>query len=251
VNSNHKNTDTNAILITGSNGGIGGMILSYLLKNGHRNIICQYRRSSDQIKKIFEIYAVDPTNRIFQADLNDEVSVQNKGIEIRKKHAFVSTIINVAGSSKNGMSWKITKNDFISVIHDNVLSAFLCSKEFIPDMREKNFGRIINFSSIVGHTGIAGASSYCAAKAALMGLTKSMSKELASKKITVNAIALGYFNAGLINEVSDDIKTEIKKNIPMQRFGDENDIGSLIQYLIGQESNYITGQIINLNGGQI
>ncbi len=241
----------NTILITGANGGIGGMILSYLLKQGHRDIVLQYRGESDSIKNILNKYDVNFDDISFKADLCHEESVVALASAIHAKREFVGTVINVAGSSKNGMSWKTSKDDFMSVIQDNLLSAFLCSKHFIPGMREKKFGRIVNFSSIVGATGIAGASSYCAAKAALVGLTKSMSKELASKNITVNAIALGYFNAGLIDDVSDELKVEIKKNIPMQRFGEENDIGSLVQYLIADDSSYFTGQIVNLNGGQI
>lgn len=241
----------NTILITGANGGVGGMILSHLLKNGHRNIVSQYRSSAENLQKLYQAYDLNYEQFCFEGDLNDETTVKKIGATIREKHGFVGTVVNVAGSSKNAMSWKMTKDDFMSVIQDNLLSAFLCSKEFIPEMRDKQFGRIINFSSIVGTTGIAGASAYCAAKAGLMGLTKSMSKELANKNITVNAVALGYFNAGLIDDVSEDLKAEIKKSIPMQRFGEASDIGSLIQYLISDDAKYFTGQVVNLNGGQI
>lgn len=241
----------NTILVTGANGGIGGMILSYLLKSGHRNLVAQYRTNADNLKTLFKSYDLNFDNHCFEGDLNDEATIKQIGSQIREKHGFVGTVVNVAGASKNGMSWKTSKEDFMSVIQDNLLSAFLCSKEFIPDMREKQFGRIINFSSIVGSTGVAGASAYCAAKAGLVGLTKSMSKELANKNITVNAIALGYFNAGLIDDVSDELKTEIKKTIPMQRFGEEADIGSLVEFLISDESKYITGQVLHLNGGQL
>ena len=227
------------------------MILSYLIKHGRRDVVALYRKNSENIQALFKMHDINFESKAYDVDLCDEASIQNVAKIIRDQHGFVGTVINVAGSSKNGMSWKISKNDFMTVIQDNLLTAFLCSKEFIPDMREKQFGRIIHFSSIVGSTGIAGASSYCAAKAGLAGLTKSMSKELASKNITVNAIALGYFNAGLINDVSDDMQSEIKKSIPMQRFGEESDIGSLIQYLISDEAKYFTGQIVNLNGGQI
>lgn len=240
----------NTILITGANGGIGNMILNYLLTKGHRNIVAQYRSSSDNIQKAFQAHDLNFENHSYQTDLIDEESVKKMGTALREKHGFIGTVVNVAGASKNAMSWKMSKKDFMSVVEDNLLSAFLCSKEFVPEMREKQYGRIINFSSIVGSTGVAGASAYCAAKAGLMGLTKSMSRELASKNITVNAIALGYFNAGLIGDVADDMKTEIKKTIPMQRFGEETDIGSLVQYIVSEESRYFTGQVVNLNGGQ-
>ena len=117
-------------------------------------------------------------------------------------------------------------------------------------MRENKFGRIVNFSSIVGFTGMAGASHYASAKAGLIGLTKSLALELAPKGITVNAIALGYFNAGLIEDVSTDLQNEIKKKIPMGRFGEKQDIGPAIEYLISPESQFYTGQVMHLNGGQ-
>ena len=170
--------------------------------------------------------------------------------EISKNLGPVAYLINVAGASTNSMSWKMSKKDFMDIFEANVLSAFLCSKAVVPQMREMQFGRIINFSSIVGSTGVVGAAHYSAAKAALIGLTKSMALELASKKITVNAVALGYFNAGLIESVPENIRTQIRGNIPMNRFGEEDDIGSAIQYLISNEASFLTGQTLHLNGGQ-
>lgn len=241
----------NSVLITGGNGGIGGMILNHLLGKGHKNVFCQYRNGNQNLIEAFTANDMNPEDHIVQANLSNESEVKRMGKFLRDKTEFIGSVINVAGASKNGMSWKTSKEDFMSVIDDNLLSAFLCSKEFIPDMRERQFGRIINFSSIVGSTGIAGAASYCAAKAGLIGLTKAMSKELATKNITVNAVALGYFEAGLIDSVPEELKAEIKKSIPMQRFGTQKDIGSLIEYMISNDANYYTGQVVHLNGGQI
>ena len=144
----------------------------------------------------------------------------------------------------------MTKDDFMRVVEDSLLTTFLCSKTFIPDMRESKYGRIINFSSIVGSTGMPGASHYAAAKAGVMGFSKSLSLELANKNITVNALALGYFNAGLIDSVSKDLQAEIIKKIPANRFGEEQDIGAAVKYLLSPEAQFLTGQVIHLNGGQ-
>ncbi len=238
------------ILITGANGGIGQFIAQYLLSKGIRNIVCHYRTENDQILELFKKFDLDPEKHSVQANLVDENSVQAMGNFVKKELGSVSGLINVAGSSSNSMSWKMSKNEFMKVIEDNLLSSFLCSKQFIPDMRENKFGRIINFSSIVGFTGMAGASHYCSAKAGLVGLTKSLSLELAPKNITVNSIALGYFNTGLIDEVSQDLQTDIKKKIPLGRFGEQQEIGAAVTYLLSPESQYYTGQTMHLNGGQ-
>jgi NAD(P)-dependent dehydrogenase (short-subunit alcohol dehydrogenase family) len=237
-------------LLTGSNGGIGQLIARYLLNKGQRNLVFHYRKDNTDISNLLKEFDLDPAVYTFKADLTDEASIDTMSDEIHRKFGNVSSLLNIAGTSNNAMSWKMTKDDFLNVIHGNMLTSFLCSKKFIPEMREHKFGRIINFSSIVGFTGMPGASHYSAAKAGLIGLTKSLSLELAPKGITVNALALGYFNAGLINDVPLDMQAEIKKKIPMGRFGDEQDIGSAVYYLLSPESQFYTGQVMHLNGGQ-
>lgn len=238
------------ILITGANGGIGQFVADYLLTQGARNIVCHYRSNNDKVQSLLNKFDLDPAKYSIKADLVDELSIQSMGNTIKEQFGGVSRLVNVAGSSSNAMSWKMSKNEFMKVIEDNLLSSFLCSKVFIPEMREKKFGRIINFSSIVGFTGAPGASHYCAAKAGLIGLTKSLALELAPKGVTVNSIALGYFNAGLIDSVSPELQLEVKKKIPLNRFGEQQDIGAAVTYLLSPESQFYTGQVMHLNGGQ-
>ena len=238
------------ILITGANGGVGQFIAHYLLKQGERNIICHYRNTNDRVVSLLKEFDLDPAIHSIDADLIDEASVASMANTIKDQFGGVDRLVNVAGSSSNAMSWKMSKNDFMRVIEDSLLTTFLCSKIFIPDMREKKFGRIINFSSIVGSTGMPGASHYAAAKAGLVGYTKSLALELANKNITVNALALGYFNAGLIDSVTKDLQAEIIKKIPVNRFGEEQDVGSAVKYLLSTEAQFLTGQVIHLNGGQ-
>lgn len=237
------------ILITGSNGGIGLAVTEYLLKNGIRNLACHYRSNNDKIKDLLTKYDMNTETHMFRADLTNESELSLMNEAINKNHAPVSSLVNIAGMSTNGMSWKLTKSQFVDVIDNNLLSSFLCTREFIPSMRSATWGRIINFSSVVGATGVAGASHYCAAKAGLMGLTKAMALELANKNITVNAIALGYFNYGLINDVPADAQDQIKNRIPVNRFGTADEIGSMVKFLLSQDSSYLTGQILHLNGG--
>ncbi len=238
------------VLITGSNGGVGSQIASYLIENGHRNIACQVRSNRDKISQILKSYDLDPEKHIFFGDLTSENDVSNMREKIESQMGPVAHLANVAGSSQNSMCWKTSLTDLNKVFAGNVNTAFLCSKEFIPRMRSNGYGRIINFSSIVGFTGVVGAAHYSAAKSALVGLTKSMALELANKNICVNAIALGYFNFGLINEVPPAMQNQIKMNIPLNRFGEKEDVGALVQYLFSPHAGFMTGQALHLNGGQ-
>ena len=237
-------------LITGANGGVGQFVARHLLEKGSRDLVLHYKSENSNVVNLLKEFDLDPALHSVEANLIDELSLQLMADAIHNRFGNVGRLINVAGSSTNAMSWKMTKEDFVSVMQNNLLTAFLCSKTFIPEMRENKFGRIVNFSSIVGFTGMAGASHYASAKAGLIGLTKSLALELAPKGITVNAIALGYFNAGLIEDVSTDLQNEIKKKIPMGRFGEKQDIGPAIEYLISPESQFYTGQVMHLNGGQ-
>lgn len=238
-------------LITGSNGGIARSISEFLLEKGHRDLIFQYRSSKEEISNLLKKYDLNPDKCLFHSDLTVEKEVINLQHNIEKNFDEpVLNLLNVAGSSTNGMSWKLSLEDFRKVIDNNLTSNFLTSKQFIPKMRGVGYGRIVNFSSVVGFTGAPGASHYSAAKAAIVGLTKSLASELASKQITVNAVALGYFDSGLIDSVSQDLQEKIKQSIPMKRFGTKNDIGSLISYLIDQNTTFTTGQVLHLNGGQ-
>lgn len=238
------------ILITGSNGGIGQFVTRHLLEKGMRKIICHYKSENAEVLNLLKEFELDPTLHSVQADLVDEASAINMASTIKSRFGLVDRIVNIAGSSTNSMSWKMSKNDFMSVVEDNLLTAFLCSKVFIPEMRKSKFGRIVNFSSVVGFTGMPGASHYSAAKAGIVGLTKSLALELAPKGITVNAVALGYFNAGLIDDVSPELQLEIKKKIPTGCFGKKEDIGFAIEYLLSNKSQFYTGQVMHLNGGQ-
>lgn len=239
-----------SILITGANGGIGQHVLNYLLKEGIRNIFCHYRRSHETLSQTLSQYQLEPSHWMVRANLTQESEVHSMVDEIGSKGFRVTKLINIAGSSTNAMSWKLSGREFMGVVEDSLLSSFLTTKAVVPSMRENQFGRIVNFSSIVGFTGMAGVCHYASAKAGLIGLTKSLAQELANKNITVNALALGYFDTGLIHSIPENLHADIKNKIPVKRFGNEADVGSAVRYLIDEKSSFITGQVIHLNGGQ-
>jgi len=237
------------ILITGSNGGIGCALAEYLLEKGIRQIALQYRSECDKITTCLKKFDLDPERHLFEASLTDESSVLQLRSEIESRIGEVWSVLNVAGGSTNSMSWKTSLADFRSVIDDNLTSAFLCSREFIPAMRKNAAGRIINFSSVVASTGIAGAAHYSAAKAGLLGLTKALALELAPKNITVNTLSLGYFKYGLINHLTEQLQDEVRESIPLKRFGDISEIGGYIMFLLSEAGQYTTGQTLHINGG--
>jgi 3-oxoacyl-[acyl-carrier protein] reductase len=237
------------ILINGASGGVGYQLVEFFLQKGHRNIACQYNTREDKIKDLLLAHDLAPEKHLYQADLTDEQSVQKMRESIESNLGKVEILLNMIGGSTNSMSWKLSIDDFKKIMDINVLATFLSCREFVPAMRENKFGRIINVSSVVGFTGVPGASHYCAAKAAIVGFSKSLSLELASKGITVNTLGLGYFNAGLIEHVSPELQDHIKSTIPFKRFGEVKEIGGLVTYLTSKEAEYITGQVHHINGG--
>ncbi|NUM80264.1 SDR family oxidoreductase [bacterium] len=237
------------IVLTGASGGIGRALTEYFLENKLTNLVCQYKTHDEALFEVLREHGLDTQRHSFHADLTDENEVHQFGEFTRKNFGQPWAVINLAGASTNAMSWKLAKDEFIRIMQSNLLTTFLTSKEFIPGMREANGGRLINISSVVAFTGIAGASHYAAAKAAIIGLTKSMAQELSSKNITANALALGYFDYGLIKDVPETMLNEIKARVPLKRLGLANEIGGMIRFLISDDGAFTTGQVLHINGG--
>ncbi len=229
------------ILVTGAGGGLGNGVVKNLIENGHTNIVCQYRTRLGNLTL--------PAERLFRCELGSAEQVAAMHRDIKERFGPVHAVINLAGSSINGVTWKMTATDFSQVITDNLLSYFNVCHEFVQDMREQEAGRIINATSIIGFTGCAGAAAYCAAKAGVVGFTKSLALEVASKGITVNALGLGYFDAGLIDQLTPEQQSDVKKRTPAKRLGTADDIGGIIRYLISDASSFVTGQVLHVNGG--
>ena len=156
-------------------------------------------------------------------------------------------LLNCAAINYNRYAHKSDLNKWHEVIHVNLLGTFNMIRAILPYMREQNYGRIINFSSVLAQRGVAGTSAYAASKAALWGMSKSIAAENAGKNITINCLNLGYFNLGMIEQVPEELQDEIKKSIPTGDFGDPEDIYKAVRFLI--ESSYVNGSSIDINGG--
>lgn len=236
------------ILITGASGGIGLALSETLISSGMRNLIFQYRSKKEELEKLLEKFDID-TKRMVFCDLTSEAQIELMHKHVKDNFGSTWGIINLAGASSNSMSWKMTKDDFKKIIDNNLVSTFSVCKEFIPEMREQGGGRIINISSVVASTGVPGASHYCAAKAGIEGFTRSIALELANKNITVNTLALGYFEYGLINHLSSQHQDDVKAKTPAKRFGKACEIAGAIKFLVSEEGSFTTGQVIHINGG--
>lgn len=233
--------DKKIFLITGASGGLGTSISNYLHAQGH-SLILIYNSNIPQLKESENVFH-------FKCDFTQSKEVEHLVDRIANKFDKIDVLINNAGISKSEISWKHSLDNWNETLAVNLTAPFLLSKGVLPLMRKNKFGRIINITSIVAQTGVVGTSSYAASKAGLIGLTKTLSKEVAKDSITVNSLALGYFNKGMINDVPEDLKNQIKSNIPKGKLGDPKVICETISFLTSKNSGYITGQTINLNGG--
>jgi 3-oxoacyl-[acyl-carrier protein] reductase len=237
------------VLITGASGGLGVALTEHLLAAGWRNLICHYRTRPARIAATLSRFGLDPAARLLQADLTNEAQLADLHDRLRESFGPLFGLVNLVGASSNRMSWKMDRREFQEILDANLLSAFLTCKEFIPEMREQQQGRLINISSVVAFTGVSGAAHYCAAKAGVIGLSKSLALELAPKNVTVSVLALGYFDVGLIEAIPHEVQEQIKSRIPSGRFGRGDEAGGLIEYLLSEAGAYSTGQVYHLNGG--
>ncbi len=228
------------IVITGATGGLGSEMVKHFEQQNVRLALHTFQQ---------EPFDVACEHAWFKADLRDPKQIDTLIAAILANFGRIDVLINNAGISKNGMSWKLSDADFNEVMAVNLTAPFKLIKGFIPKMREQKSGRIISVSSVVAQTGVVGTAAYAASKAGLIGLTKTVSKETATNGITVNCLALGYFNVGMIDEVAPEMQAQIIQAIPQQQLGSVATILATIDWLISKEADYITGQTISLNGG--
>lgn len=238
-------------IVTGGTRGIGRAIALKLADQG-ANIVINYRNSdkeAEELKAILEEKGVKVlTVKCDISNFEDSKNLMNKCKEVFGK---IDILVNNAGITKDTLIMRMKEEDFDNVIDVNLKGTFNCAKHASAIMLKQRFGKIINMTSVVGIAGNAGQVNYAASKAGVIGLTKSLAKELGSRGITVNAVAPGFINTDMTASLSEKVKEEASKNIPLKRLGDPEDVANLVGFLASDAANYITGQVINVDGGMV
>lgn len=232
-------------LVTGGTRGIGAAICRALKEAGY-TVAASYA-GNDDAAKAFEKETGVP---VFKWDVGDHAACEKGIAEVEKKVGPVEVLVNNAGISRDGMMQKLKHEQWEQVIRTNLDSLFNMTRPVINGMREKGFGRIINISSINGQKGQIGLANYCSAKAGAIGFTRALALESARKGITVNAIAPGYVNTELLAGVSEDVMKSIVGQIPVGRLGEADEVARCVVFLAADESSWITGSTLTINGGQ-
>lgn len=238
-------------VVTGGSRGIGRAIALQLAANG-ANVVVNYTSNSEAaLSVVREIEAMGVSGKAIKADVSKGEEVENLVNEVLKTFGSIDILVNNAGINRDNLIIRMTEQEFDDVINTNLKGAFICTKSVARVMIKQKSGKIINVSSVVGIVGNAGQSNYAAAKAGLIGFTKSMAKELAKRGINVNAVAPGFIETDMTSKLSEKVKEEFINNIPMQRTGKPEDIAKTVLFLASEYSDYITGQVINIDGGMV
>ena len=236
-------------LVTGATRGIGKEIALELAKNGF-DIAVNYRGTQDEnLKK--EIESNNVRCEFVEADVSNFEQCENMIKEAIEKYGRIDVLVNNAGITKDGLIMRMKKEDFEAVIDVNLVGTFNVTRNVIPYMIKQKSGRIINVSSVVGVAGNAGQTNYSASKAGVIGFTKSLAKEVASRNILVNAIAPGFIDTDMTKVLSDTVKEGINAQIPLKRMGTPKEVAKVVKFLASEASSYVTGQVINIDGGMV
>jgi len=237
-------------LITGGARGIGKEIAMVFAKNGADIAICDVNLEEAQ-KTAKEIKDLGRESLAFKADVTDSGQVQAMVDKILDKFNKIDILINNAGITKDNLLIRMSEEEWDKVIAVNLKGTFVCTKIVSRVMLKQRSGRMVNIASIIGIMGNAGQANYAASKAGIIGLTKSVAKELASRNICVNAIAPGFIKTDMTARLSEEVQKKMLSVIPLARFGEAKDVADLAIFLSSESSSYITGQVIQVDGGMV
>ncbi|AUW41695.1 MULTISPECIES: 3-oxoacyl-[acyl-carrier-protein] reductase [Rhizobium] len=232
-------------LVTGASGGIGEEIARLLHKQG-----AVVGLHGTRVEKL-EALAADLGERvkIFPANLSDRGEVKALGQKAEADLEGVDILVNNAGITRDGLFVRMSDEDWDSVLEVNLTSTFRLTRELTHPMMRRRYGRIINITSVVGVTGNPGQANYCASKAGMIGFTKSLAQEIATRNVTVNCVAPGFIESAMTGKLNDKQKEAIMGAIPMKRMGTGGEVASAVAYLASSEAAYMTGQTLHVNGG--
>ena len=234
--------------VTGASRGIGKACALALSAAGYRVAL-----AARDVAKLEEVAAaIREAGReayVVALDLSSPESIKEAFTKTSKEFGRIDILVNNAGITKDGLALRMKLEDFESVIRTNLTGAFLCCQQVLMPMMKERWGRIINISSIVGETGNAGQANYVSSKAGLIGLTKTLAQEMASRNITVNAVAPGFIDTDMTAILPEEVKKSLLDKIPLKRLGSSEDIAAAVVFLASEPAGYITGHVLDVNGG--
>jgi 3-oxoacyl-[acyl-carrier protein] reductase len=235
-------------VVTGGSRGIGRAICLELAQRGAQ-VVFSYAGNEEAARETEALCAPFSAVRGVRADVTDADAVKALMDSVVKEFGRIDILVNNAGITRDNLTMLLKEEDFDQVLETNLKGAFLCAKAVCRPMMKQKYGRIINMSSVVGLRGNAGQVNYAASKAGLIGLTKSLAKELASRNITVNAVAPGYISTDMTDALPESAKTALLDAIPMKALGEAGDVAKAVAFFASEEARYITGQVLCVDGG--
>ena len=236
--------------ITGGTRGIGKAIAKIFSDNGY-NLVINYVSEKTDLKKLKDDLKNDNEILFVRANVGEFDSAENAVKEAIEKFGKIDVLVNNAGITRDNLIMRMKEEEFDQVINTNLKGTFNVTKNVVPYMMKKRSGRIVNISSVVGVSGNAGQCNYAASKAGIIGFTKSLAKELASRNILANAVAPGFIDTDMTECLNDTVKENINNQIPLKRMGTPEEIAKAVYFLGSSDNTYITGQVLNIDGGML
>lgn len=245
-------SDNKVALITGGSRGIGKKIAEKFATEGY-NLVINYVSNIENVEELEARIKGNANIEILfvQADVTSFESCENMINKAIEKFGHIDVVVNNAGITKDGLLMRMKEEDFDKVINVNLKGTYNVTKNAIPHMMKQKYGRIVNISSVVGVSGNAGQANYAASKAGIIGFTKSVAKELASRNILANCVAPGFIKTDMTDVLSDSVKESINAQIPLKKMGTAEEVAKAVYFLGNEENTYITGQVLNVDGGML
>ena len=243
-----KRFENRVALVTGASRGIGAAIARRLASEGATVIAAA--RTADALERVVEeIRGAGGAASAAALDLSDSASIEAAAKSAIAAHGEVHVLVNNAGVTEDNLILRMSRDAWDKVLATNLTGVFLLTQAIVKSMVRKRYGRIVNVTSVVGLMGNAGQANYAASKAGLIGLTKSVARELASRNVTCNAVAPGFIATAMTDKMTDDAKAKLSGEIPLERLGAPEDIAAAVAFLASEEASYVTGTVLNVSGG--
>jgi len=241
-------TEKRVAFVTGASRGIGAAIARRLASEGATVIAAA--RTADALERVVEeIRGAGGAASAAALDLSDSASIEAAAKSAIAAHGEVHVLVNNAGVTEDNLILRMSRDAWDKVLATNLTGVFLLTQAIVKSMVRKRYGRIVNVTSVVGLMGNAGQANYAASKAGLIGLTKSVARELASRNVTCNAVAPGFIATAMTDKMTDDAKAKLSGEIPLERLGTPEDVAAAVAYLASEEASYVTGTVLNVSGG--